>query len=516
MSILDAFHTVFGDSTDAIDAAGDAEQARIVQAIDLINQSFSGINSELDAGRTEYINTVKNTINQMKQEILAGNADVAEKLKQGLDKQIQTLSQTYDLGYSNLENSYNIIEDKLMSAAGTARGDISGALGQARTDLTSGRDNALTALRSSLTSSLNSLSQGTDRASQAISSSLQRTRQTYAPYIAAGQKAIARAEQLTNDPQAQLDYVQNNPFFSAMQETARDQLFANKAAAGRLGSGETLDQLDKNTLLLGEQLVGNAVNRNMGISGQGLQAGSLQTGADTSLTNLLANIFSNEGLNAALLNQNYGNTVAGVETGTASALAGNEMRAGEGLADIAFGAGQQMSNIGAEFTNMLNNNTLNLGMAANSAQGNYWGALANLVGNQASQMSGLTGQGGFAEAGANQDYRNNWANSILAQAGMVAPMLVNLGTSEANEAVGEQAAQRQGFNDILSLVGLAMTGFNTFGGGGTTTGGTPMNSYGPMAGGYQSGYNTFGGYAPPSFYNPSPSLVQFSPLNLGG
>lgn len=480
-----AWKTLFGDATDKIDEAGDAQQARIVQAIDLINNTFADMGANQDAATDEFINSMRNTFSQMKSEIRAGNLDSVEKLKEGLNEQLGFLERAYNFTEGKLENAYKVIEGNILQGRDTARSDI-----------TSGRDAALGTLRGSLTDSLNMLGQGTDEASKTIRDSLQRTRQTYAPYIAAGQRSVARMEQLANDPEAQREYVMNNPFFSAMQETARDELFANQAARGRLGTGGTLDELDKRTLLLGEQLVGNAFARNESISNQGLIAGASQTQADTSLSNTLAQILANEGVIGANLYQNYGIN------------AGNtQMRAGEGLADVSMDASRSLANVGTNFGGMLQNTITNLTNMGSNAYGNAADAYFNLFNNQTQQLASLTGQEGATLADARMA-RNNYNNNLMqAGANANANLLLGLGESEANEAIGEQAAARQQTNDLMSLAAMVLTGMNvggfgngTPGGGGGGGGGGgvnlgPLYNMGP-GGGFGSAFPYSTGYQP--------------------
>lgn len=511
MSIIeDSWKALFESGTDAVDAAGDAEQARIIQAIDIINAATDSMQGEMSAGKEEFIAIVKDTIAKMKTELLNGNIDAANKLKTGLESRINGLKKTYDIGTENILNAYSIIEGDLNTAKFESQNFLTSARDTARGDITAGRDNALTRLRTSLTKSLDSIASGRDQASQAIRQSLDRTRQNYAPYIQAGQKAITRAEQLTNDPQAQLDYVQNNPFYKTMQETARDQLFSNQAARGRLGTGETLDELDKRTLLLGEQLVGNAIDRNLGVSNQGLNATNNMATADMNGGNILAQIFQNAANAEVAANTNFGNVGAEIDVNAANNLANIAQTYGQDSSRLTQTTANNISQIGANFLGMLNSNLMSLGTMGANAESEYWNNLFNLVNNQTQQHMGLTGQAGMAEAGAQQDYRNNYANLISWAAGNVAPMLMNLGQSEANEAIGERNAETQGLNTLMQIVGLAMTGMpNLFGGGKPTTNtsgysyssvpfGTTSVSTGGMNGPFNMG-NMF-----PAIYNPNP------------
>jgi len=499
MSILeDAFHTVFGDSGDAVDEAGDAQQARIVQAIDLINANISKIDRVLEGGRKEFVDLIRETTTRMKSEIQGGNAQAADELRAGLQDQTERLVKTFDLSFDTLVNGFAIIENNLSDAEIEATNELIGFKDAARADVTQGRDSALSTLRTSLTDSLNAISQGEDKASTAIRESLARTRENFAPFIAAGQTSIERASELANDPNAQRDFIENNPFFSALQEEARRDLFGNQAARGRLGTGETLEELDKRTLLLGENLVGNRINQLLNVSGQGLNASSNSSSAEISGANLLSQLFQG-GANARVnANTNFGNNSAAIETDTGNRLGGFEFSTGQSAADITTGLSELLAQIGSNFTGTQANNILNLGLAGANDSGNTSAALAQLFSGEGNTLAGITGQQGFSEADAATRLSSALATNLGTGTDAVSNLLLMLGNSEAGEVIGEQNAQTQGFNTLLQL-GSAIAGMsglgNIFGGGGS-------------GGGVSHGFNTNFDFKP---FNP----VPFTPFEFG-
>lgn len=74
------------------------------------------------------------------------------------------------------------------------------------------------------------------------------------PFQGLGQQGIDQAGFLT-DPQAQFDFLQNNPLFQASLDNANQQTNKLAAARGRLSSGDTLQQLSQNTLLAASPLI---------------------------------------------------------------------------------------------------------------------------------------------------------------------------------------------------------------------------------------------------------------------
>lgn len=104
------------------------------------------------------------------------------------------------------------------------------------------------------------------------------------PFRQAGQDQLSPLSALISDPQAQLNFVQNNPFFNSLAEDAQSRLFSNKAARGKVGSGGTAQALQNSLLLLGQNLLNNNISQrtNLATLGQNAAAGqgtaAIQTG----------------------------------------------------------------------------------------------------------------------------------------------------------------------------------------------------------------------------------------------
>ena len=101
------------------------------------------------------------------------------------------------------------------------------------------------------------------------------------PFAAIGQSGIEQSGFLT-DPQAQFDFLQNNPLFQMGLDNANMQTNQMAAARGRLSAGDTLQQLNNNALLTASPLIQQQKNSigdllNMGVSTAGNQ-GNLLTG----------------------------------------------------------------------------------------------------------------------------------------------------------------------------------------------------------------------------------------------
>ena len=76
------------------------------------------------------------------------------------------------------------------------------------------------------------------------------------PFASIGQQGLGQAGFLT-DPQAQYDFLQNNPLFQLGLDNANQQTMQGAASRGRLSSGDTLQQLNNNAMLVGQGLIGD-------------------------------------------------------------------------------------------------------------------------------------------------------------------------------------------------------------------------------------------------------------------
>lgn len=110
------------------------------------------------------------------------------------------------------------------------------------------------------------------------------------PFQQIGAEALPQASFLT-DPQAQFDFLQQNPLFREALESAQTQTKGMAAARGRLSAGDTLQQLSKNVLLSAQPLISGQKQSIMDLLGLGAGvAGSqanIATGAGADIADLI-------------------------------------------------------------------------------------------------------------------------------------------------------------------------------------------------------------------------------------
>lgn len=116
-----------------------------------------------------------------------------------------------------------------------------------------------------------------------------RAQSFFDPFQAIGQQGLAQSGFL-GDPQAQFDFLQNNPLFQLALQNANQGTLAQGAAGGRLSSGDTLSQLSNNVLLSAQPLIDRQRQDIFGQLGIGTGIAGQQAGIEQNLGANVANL----------------------------------------------------------------------------------------------------------------------------------------------------------------------------------------------------------------------------------
>lgn len=127
------------------------------------------------------------------------------------------------------------------------------------------------------------------------------------PFQQLGQQGLDQSQFLT-DPNAQFDFLQNNPLFQMGLDNANTVTQQSAAARGRLSSGDTLQQLNNNALLTAAPLIAGQKNSIQNMINQGLQTAQGQ-----------ANVAIGQGTNVANTTTDIGAALAAGQVGAANA-----------------------------------------------------------------------------------------------------------------------------------------------------------------------------------------------------
>jgi hypothetical protein len=140
------------------------------------------------------------------------------------------------------------------------------------------------------------------------------------------QRGIDESSFLAN-PQAQFEFLQNNPLFDLALENANRETGARAASQGRLSSGDTLKQLSNNVLLASQPLIDRQRSdiSNLLNIGQNITTAKANTaiGAGSTASNILAN----QGANVS-------NTLGSIGAAQAAGVVGAQNARNQGIGNI--------------------------------------------------------------------------------------------------------------------------------------------------------------------------------------
>jgi hypothetical protein len=119
------------------------------------------------------------------------------------------------------------------------------------------------------------IQKGLDAATATTEAGVETGRSDLQPFTDAGLGSLGSIQNLLT-PEGQNDFINKNPFFDALKDDAQRRLFNNTSARGKIGSGGTAAALQNSFALLGNDLVGQEIDRNMGVLGIGANAATNQ------------------------------------------------------------------------------------------------------------------------------------------------------------------------------------------------------------------------------------------------
>ena len=115
-----------------------------------------------------------------------------------------------------------------------------------------------------------------------------------APFAQGGQEVLPQAGFLT-DPQAQFEFLQQNPLFQLALDEAQRGTQQTAAAGGRLSAGDTLQQLSKNVLLSAQPLIRQQKQSIAGLLDFGRGVATTQAGVETGTAQQIAPLLQDIG-----------------------------------------------------------------------------------------------------------------------------------------------------------------------------------------------------------------------------
>ncbi len=111
------------------------------------------------------------------------------------------------------------------------------------------------------------------------------------PFAKFGQGQLPQLNALINDPTAQLNFIQNNPFFKHLADDAQNRLMSVQAASGKLGSGDTAAGLQNSLLMLGNDLLQQSIGNRFNAVGMGQNSAAMTGQAGMNAANSISDLY---------------------------------------------------------------------------------------------------------------------------------------------------------------------------------------------------------------------------------
>jgi hypothetical protein len=157
------------------------------------------------------------------------------------------------------------------------------------------------------------------------------------PFESIGQQGTEQSGFLT-DPNAQFDFLQNNPLFQMGLDNANRETLQMAASRGRLSAGDTLQQLNNNAMLTASPLIAQQKQSIGDLISLGQNNATNQNNIIQNTAGNQAGILQNTALNRANITQgaavNEGNLLTGAAAAEGAGLVGAANARGDGAASM--------------------------------------------------------------------------------------------------------------------------------------------------------------------------------------
>ena len=157
------------------------------------------------------------------------------------------------------------------------------------------------------------------------------------PFESIGQQGTEQAGFLT-DPNAQFEFLQNNPLFKMGLDNANRQTLQMAASRGRLSAGDTLEQLNNNAMLTASPLIAQQKQSIGDLINLGQNNATNQNNIMQNTAGNQAGILQNTALNRSNITQgaavNEGNLLTGAAAAQGAGLVGAANARGAGAASM--------------------------------------------------------------------------------------------------------------------------------------------------------------------------------------
>lgn len=423
-------------------AASDASKAQVDasnRALDIFEKNAGIATGRLRETTGEAISTLREgeteargaltTFGEQARDVITAGGERARTSVTGARDQIRSdLIEAFNFQRGEINNAAVASSGIINEARETAVGNITKGFGEAIGEIRSSRDIANSILQEGTATAEEKLDIARAGAIAAQDRGLSAIRSDFQPFLDAGRVTIEGLTDLVNNPEAQKDFILNNPFFDAIANETERRLLANQAAKGRVGTGETQLELRDRLLAAGNQLLDTAINQRLAVVGVGERATTSVAQAELNRANAVTDIEAAVGDSLATLVQQSSVNRANLRTTAARDIADLSATRGTRLAETETGAARDLAQIETR-----------RGETVAATAGEDVRTLADVELTTAGRVGDIDLTTSAAEAGQIEQEGINLANLATGTAGAVASAQTGLGVNEANITTGTAA-----------------------------------------------------------------------------
>lgn len=428
---------------------------RFSDAEGTVRNTAQGSSNLIQDGAVASIDSINTGAFNSRNELIRGSQDANRGLEETGLKVRDNIMQTFGFQESEINEAAVASSQFINEARESAASAINRGFNQASGEITSARDISNELIIGSVQDATERLNVARANAVAVQNRGLKNIRSDFQPFIDAGVTTIEGVTELVNNPEAQRDFIQNNPFFDEIANESERRLLQNQAAKGRVGSGSTQLELRNRLMAAGNELLNAEVARRMGVVNVGMDAATRVQQAEMNRANAisnieqatgqsLANLVTTAAQNRAQINQNAANSLASLAQNRGTSLANIDQNAGTQQANIEQNRAQSVSNAASQGSTNLANSDLRIGAQMANNQNNLGVNLSNLETNRGNNVANTITGASTNLANINTNMGNNIANIQTGQGTATANTLINQGTTSANLITQGGNAQASG------------------------------------------------------------------------
>ena len=448
----------------------DIFEKNAAEATERLQETTDTAISTIQGGAATSSGEITDSSNAAIASLRAGETTGRADITTARDRATQALLDAFGLQKEEI-NKTAIASSGIISAARIKAIDsIVSGFSDAKTSIKSARDISNKILQDAETTAEGKLDVARASAIAAQDRGVAAVRSDFQPYIDAGKLTLENVSELINNPQAQKEFITNNPFFDALAKRSEDALLKAKAAVGKVGTGGTQIELQNEMLAIGNQLLDAQIGRSLPLVSGGQNAASEIAASERLRADAISRIEQSTGQSLAQLVQTTAVNRANIETTAGRDIADLDVGQGKETASVETQAGKDLASIesqrGADIANATATNAAQVAQTELNAGTN----LANIATSTAGKVAGVEETAGINKANINTAATDaqaklesnlgiNQANILTGNAANTAEVLIGQGNAIAAGKIGGADQIKQGLLD-LSTIALNPAAFN--------------------------------------------------------